>query len=155
MAGTRAFEVKKVLYDKLKVLVGPGAGSDARMSNVEIWYGYEVPGELPRETVWLGEIQWTPDDRSVSLGGLKRDETFRIVTTIEVHNPDMTQYESNERAKEIMQSIEDLIRDPRWTGLTNILNSQMLPQFLGEGMNSNATGRGSILVTLVEVEARK
>lgn len=146
MSGTTAFDAKDGLIALLD-------GASWPASKPEIWYGYQGQNlDMPREVVWVGEIEWDSEEAE-ALGAFKRDETYRILVTIEVHRPGDTQREANLRAKELMQTIEGLLRSANPLGITNPISTGIVPQLLGEGQD--AEGRGAILVTSVRVVARK
>lgn len=145
MTVTTAFAAKDAI---LALLQG-----DSALNGVDKWYGYSgASGEWPRELVWVGEIEWDYEEPA-TLGNLQREEQYRILLTIEIHRPGDNQRESNLRAKEIMERVETLLRQRNPLGIPNIISVGLVPQLLGEG--SDADGRGAILVTSVQVRARK
>ena len=146
MAGTTALLVKKDLFDKM--VAAPA------LSGVDIWYSYSggEQGDIPRKVVWLGEIQWT-DERSASLGNLKREEQYQIVLTISISEPGLDQYESNQAAEALMIAVEAILANPRWTTIPGVYSSGIVPQLLNEG--TTPTGRATILIATVQVTARK
>lgn len=146
MSGTTAFAAKAGLIALLKGATWP-------TENPDIWYGYQGQStDMPREVVWVGEIEWDSEE-AASLGNFAREEVYRILVTIEVHHAGATQEEANDRANELMQVIEQLLRQRNPLGITNPVSVGMVPHLLGEGQD--AEGRGAILVTSVRVEARK
>jgi hypothetical protein len=146
VSGTTAFDAKDGLISLLE-------GASFPSSTPDIWYGYQGQNlEMPREVVWVGEIEWD-DESPESLGNFKRDETYRILVTIEVHRPGDTQREANTRAKELLQTLEGLLRQANPLGIANPISVGIVPQLLGEGQD--AEGRGAILVSSVRVVARK
>jgi len=149
MAGTLAFDVKAALVNLFKA----DAGMQALVPPDDITYGLGGfgAGERPRLLIWVGEIEWD-DEVSIALGAQRRDEFFRIMITIESANEGDTQEEANNRVEAVMQAIEVLIRDPRWSGLP-LKQSQLKPQMLGEA--SSNTGRAAILILSLQVQARK
>ncbi len=149
---TKAFAVKRALYNRLLESPPAPAAENNDDETVPIWYGYKTTQNRPREVIWIGEIRWSTED-PVSLGNLSRDETFEIVVTIEVHVPGFDQEQANERAEILMGYLEEQVRDPRWSGLA-LVNSGLRPQYLGEGADGQ-NSRGAVLVTLLRVTARK
>ncbi len=149
---TKAFAVKQALFDKLSESPPAPAAENNDDATVPIWYGYQSTQNRPREVIWIGEVRWSTED-PVSLGNLSRDETFEIVITIEVHIPGYTQKQANDRVEILMGHIEEVLRDPRWSGMP-LVNSGFRPQYLGEGADSN-NSRGAVLVSLLRVTARK
>jgi len=149
MAGTLAFDVKAALVTLLKA----DAGMQALVPPDDITYGYGNfgAGERPRLMIWVGEIEWD-DEISIALGAQRRDEFFRIMITIESVTEGDTQEEANARVKAVMQVIEGLVRDPRWSGLP-LTQSQIKPQMLGEAPGN--TAYAAMLILSLQVQARK
>lgn len=145
MSGTTAFLAK----DRLKALLD--ASPD--LTTVDRWYAYEgAAQEMPRECVWLGEIEWEYE-KPAQMGNLSRTEEYKILLTIEVHRPGDTQREANLRVEALMQTVEGLLRQRNPLGIPNTESIGIEPQLLGEGRD--ADGRGAILVTAVRVRVRK
>lgn len=117
-----------------------------------IWFGYlGSAGQRPRECIWVGEIAWDGED-GAALGSLRRDETYRIVMTVEAHVPGDDQPAANERVRARVAVVEELVRNPRSLGVPGIYECGIVPQLLGEG--SDPGGRGAIYVTAVRIRAR-
>lgn len=146
MSGTTALDVKKDLYDKM--VAAPA------FANIDVWYGYQggEQGDIPRQVVWLGEIQWS-NEKPASLGNLKREESYSIVLTIRIEAPGDSQLEANQTAEALMTAVEDILRDPRWTSIVGVVSSGIVPQLLNEGITP--TGRAAILIATVQITARK
>lgn len=148
MTGTKAFDLKDALVTRFKADTTIGAMTPP----VDITYGFEGHvDELPRYAVQVGEIQWDSED-DVTLGNHRRDERFYIVLVLHSHVPGDTQPEANARIESLMQAVEASIRDPRWSGIANVISSGFVPQYLAEG--ADAEGRGAILLSRIYVAAR-
>lgn len=146
--GTTAFDAKAALVTLLNTAVD----EDESLAGVDIWYSYQgVSMEMPREVVWLGEIDWLSETGD-SLGALHRVEEYEIVLTVEVHRPGDTQEEANARIEILFQAVETLLRQRNPLGLPNIQSCGIKPKLLGEGRD--ADGRGAILVSKIRVRAR-
>ena len=146
MSGTTAFDVKADLFDK--ITAAPA------FAGIDIWYSYEggEQGDIPRKVVWLGEIQWDIE-RPVSVGAFKREEVYDIVLTIQVSEPGLNQKEANEAAETLFVAVEAILRDPRWTAIPGIVSAGVVPRLHSEGVTP--TGRAAILISTVQVTARK
>lgn len=149
MSGTTAFTAKANLVSLLRSRIDSGEPFEG----VDIWYGYQGQSmELPRELIWVGEIEWdfeTPE----ALGNLSRDEQYRILLTVEVHNSGSTQEEANARVEQLFHEVELLLRQKNPLNIPNTISVGIDPQLLGEGQDTN--GRGAILVSSVLVHVRK
>jgi len=146
--GTTAFDAKAALVTLLNGAADPGEP----LAGVDIWYSYQGASmEMPREVVWLGEVDWI-DETAVSLGAMKRVEEYEIVLTVEVHRPGDTQEEANARIKSMFQAVEALLRQRNPLGLPDIESCGIKPKIWGEGRD--ADGRGAILVSKIRVRAR-
>lgn len=148
--GTQAFDVKDALYNLLKadsaiLAIMP---EDAVMYGVQGNFG---ANESPRQAIKIGEIEWD-DELSVGLGMSRRDEYFRILIVVESFELGDTQQEANNRVKAVMQRIETLVRNPRWSGLP-VLMTELKPQLLSEGPGDE--GRAAIQIMSLHVQARK
>jgi hypothetical protein len=146
MAGTTAFAIKQDLVTKI---------TDApAFAGIDVWYGYQggASGDFPRKVVWIGEIQWDYE-RPASLGNLKREESYDIVLTIQVSEPGFSQQEANAAVETLLQAVEVILKDPHWTAVPGIVSSGIVPRLLNEGTTD--TGRAAILITTVQVTARK
>ena len=146
--GTTAFDAKASLFTLFSTAIGDGES----LAGVDIWYSYNgASTEMPREVVWLGEVDWL-DETDESLGAMHRVEEYEIVLTVEVHRPGDTQEEANARTEELFQAVEGLLRQRNPLGLPNIQSCGIKPKVLGEGRD--ADGRGAILVSKIRVRAR-
>jgi len=154
MAGTLAFDFKDAFIAALQAdsTLAPMMIDPAHP--LEVWYGdLSSAGEFrPRLLIMVGEIQWY-DERAIALGGLRRDEYFQVLVTIESHVPGDTQKEANDRVEALMQAVEHILKDPRASGLP-LAYSELKPQMLAEGPDGN-DGRGAVLVLAVDCSARK
>lgn len=143
-----AFDAKTALVALLK------ASDDLAdlVADDAIWFGYlGLSGQRPRECIWVGEIAWDGED-GAAVGFLRRDETYRIVMTVESHCPGDDQPTANGRVRDRVAIVEELLRDPRALGVPGIYECGIVPQLLGEG--SDPGGRGAIYVTAVRIRAR-
>ncbi len=144
---TTAFDVKDALVAALKT--APGLTD---LADDAIWYGYEGgAGKRPRECVWVGEIGWE-DDEGAAFGYSRKDETYKVMLTVESHFPGDDQVTANGRVKTRVAAIETLLRNPRSLGVPNVFECTVIPQMLGEGTDPD--GRGAIFVLAVRVRAR-
>jgi hypothetical protein len=149
MSGTTAFDAKTNLVALVEAAPA--------FADVDVWYGYEGGPDtaLPRKVLWVGEIEWESEEYPLS--GPTREETYRIAVTMESHNPGDTQQDANGNVKTMLQSFESLLRISQANrnplSLTGIVSTEVIPQLLGEGQDSD--GRGAIVVVLVKVKARK
>ena len=111
MSGTTAFDAKTALYNMLVAQFTDLADEGA------VWYGYQgQAGMRPRECVWVGEIAWD-DENGAAVGMNRRDETYRIMLTVEAHVPGDDQAAANARVESRMQTIESLVRSVRALGV--------------------------------------
>jgi hypothetical protein len=108
--------------------------------------------EMPREVIWIGEIEWDSEQPS-ALGALKRVEEFRIMLGIEVHIPGGTQKEVNDRLEVLITKVEELLRAANPLSLTGIEHCGIVPTLLAEGQD--ADGRGAIFLAAVRIRHRK
>lgn len=149
--GTLAFDLKEVFVNTLKadstLLAIEGMTAEA----VTYGYGEFGAGQRPRLVVWAGEIEWD-EEISKGLGASRRDEFFRMMITIESFFPNDSQLTANNRVKAVMQRIEAIVRNPRWSGLP-ITMSELKPQMLGEAPADD--GRAAVLIMSLHVQARK
>lgn len=148
MSGTTAFAAKANLITLLRTL-----NDDVGFEDVETWYSYQGAAmEMPREVIWLGEIDWVSETAD-ALGAMSRVEEYLIILTIEVHRPGDTQEEANARIEELMTAVEGLLRARNPLSIPNTQSCGIEPKLLGEGRD--ADGRGAILVTNIRVRVRK
>ncbi len=142
---TTAFDAKTALVDLLRAAPA--------LSELDVWYGYlgGNAGQRPREVVWVGEINWEDTD-GAALGYMRRDETYEIMLTVESHMPGDDQHDANERVRTRMETVTELLRDPRALGVPGIYECAIIPQMLGEGADPG--GRGAMLVIGVRIRAR-
>lgn len=145
---TTAFDAKTALVDLLR-----NAPELADLGADDIWYGYlgGNAGQRPREVIWVGEVVWEDTD-GAAIGFLRRDETYRIMLTVEAHVPGDDQPAANERVAGRVASIVELLRDPRALGVPGIYECGIVPQMLGEGADPG--GRGAMYVVGVKIRAR-
>ena len=145
---TTAFDAKKAL---VRVL-GEASELADLADEGSIWFGYlGVAGQRPREVIWVGEVTWEDED-GAALGFLRRDETYRIMLTVESHVPGDDQEMANDRVLARATAVEGILKDPRVLGVPGIYEVGIVPQLLGEG--ADPTGRGAIFVVAVRIRAR-
>lgn len=148
MTGTVAFDIK----DALKVLLDNDVTLNAMDPKPQIDYGFDgKASEMPRFSIQIGEIFWE-DESSTALGAHRRDEKFNMAILIQSHGPGDSQKEANDRVEAAMQAIEMIVRDERWSGITGVYGSGIVPQYLMEG--TDAEGRASILLLRLVISAR-
>lgn len=116
-----------------------------------IWDSAYVTRERPRQLIWYGEIVWD-EDRPSSLGGLRREESFRLRFGIEVHEGDENQTVANNRLETLLNALYEMLRDPRALGLPNLLEISLVPLAHGEGIDT--AGRAALLAAHIRVRAR-
>lgn len=149
MAGTTAFDVKAALFNLLSANATLLAMTNP---SCDVTYGFGgKPDELPRLTVQVGEIVWDSEE-STALGARKVDEKYSIAILIQSHNPGDDQTDANGRVKAVMQVIESLVRDERWSSPVSIWASGLVPQYVAEG--TDPEGRGAILLLRLYISAR-
>jgi len=148
---TTAFAVKEKLFE---LLTEDETFLESTMDGehpLEVHYNYRGKStDLPREVLWLGDIEWD-DEYEPAFGANSREEIYNIVMVIEVHHEGFEQKESNDRAEYLMQALETVIRDPRWTGLPSI-RTMIKPNSMSEGRDPE--GFGTVLILLLRVTAR-
>jgi len=146
---TTAFDVK----DAVKAALDADATLSAMANPIcAITYGFDGrPDELPRLSVQVGEIVWD-FERPITIGNRKRDEEYSIPLLIQSHVPGDTQKDANNRVKAVMQAMENIFRNERWSGVAGVWSSGIVPQQLAEG--TDAEGRGAILLLRLYVTAR-
>jgi hypothetical protein len=154
---TTAFDMKEALVaqSKLRPALSELADDDA------IWdSAYSgASGDRPRKLLWFGEILWAYD-QNVAFGRTpaSREEEYNIRVGIEINDNDDVQQEANDKAKLILQDLEDMVGHynlfataaPR--GLVRI---GIVPIGLGEGPGGPEGGRAAFMALQVNVTARK
>lgn len=150
MAGTTAFAVKQALFDKIRSIPALADYLD------NIYYSFTAQiSERPRLAVHLGEIAWESvwdDEFSPTIGANTREESYNILVLIESHGPGNDQAAANEEIRVIVQEIEAMLKNPRWSG-QDIVSSGFSPLSVAEG--GDAEGRGAIMLARVRIKARK
>lgn len=153
--GTTAFDMKDLLV--AQSLLRP-ALVDLANDNA-IWDSAYSGTQRPRKLLWFGEITWALD-QNVAFGRTppSREEEYNIRAGIEINDNDETQKDANDKAKVIMQDLEDMVGHydlfasaaPR--GLVRI---GIVPIGLGEGPGGAEGGRAAFMALQVNVTARK
>lgn len=150
VVGTKAFDIKDALIVTLRTNAALLAIPHFSADNVT--YGFMGrPEELPRLAIEVGEIVWD-EERAISLGAARRDETFAVALIMHSHVPGDKQEDANARIKALMQAVETAIRPPRWSGISNIISSGFVPSNLAEG--TDPEGRGALFFGKVYITAR-
>jgi hypothetical protein len=145
---TTAFDAKTALVGLLRA-----APEFADLGDDGIWYGYlgGNAGQRPREVIWVGEITWD-DANGDAVGFMRRNETYSILLTVESHMPGDDQETANNRVRDRVATLVEVLRDPRALGVPGITECGIIPQLLGEGADPG--GRGAIYVVAVRIRAR-
>lgn len=91
------------------------ADIDALLSDVEVTWG-DPGGKLEKEHVWLDGMR--PEDQEwTAIGNLQRGTKFEIDLRIVVHKGGGTAREADERALDLLDAIEEYLRDDPEIGL--------------------------------------
>jgi hypothetical protein len=101
--------------------------------------------------IWVGEITWD-DANGDAIGFMRRNETYSILLTVESHMPGDDQETANNRVRDRVATLVEVLRDPRALGVPGITECGIIPQLLGEGADPG--GRGAIYVVAVRIRAR-
>lgn len=150
--GTTAFDMKESIIARAKTLPALSAIADDA-----IWDSAYSGVYRPKQLLWFGEILWS-DDRNVAYGKhpTTREEEYNIRFGIEINDGDDDQTDANNKAKVIMQAIEDMCADDyRLFGIPGLVTVGVVPIGLGEGPGSAEGGRATFLAAQVNVRARK
>lgn len=154
MSGTTAFAMKRALIREAKTLVS----LTELVTNDWIWDSAYSGVARPRKLLWFGEILWT-SDRPVTFGRplTQREEEYNIRFGVEINDYDQTQTDANDKAEDILQVIEDMVRDrTRFAGDgLQLVTIGVVPVGLGEGPGGAEGGRAAIIAAQVYVKARK
>lgn len=153
--GTTAFDMKELLIQQAKLR--PNLAH--LLDDDAIWDSAYSGGDRPRQLLWFGEIVWSYD-QNVAMGRTpaSREEDYNIRVGIEINDNDTVQKEANDKAKVIMQDLEDMVGHyalfasaaPR-----GIVRMGIVPIGLGEGPGGAEGGRAAFMALQVNVTARK
>jgi hypothetical protein len=152
--GTTAFDIKEALIAQAKLRPALSALAD----DGAIWDSAYSGSTRPRQLLWFGEIVWALD-QNVAFGRTppSREEEYNIRVGIEINDNDDSQTDANDKAKAIMQDLEDMVGHynlfaPAAPGLVRI---GIVPIGLGEGPGGAEGGRAAFMALQVNVTARK
>jgi len=151
--GTTAFDMKESLITRAKAL----PALSTLNADDAIWDSAYSGTYRPRQLLWFGEIVWA-DDRNVAFGKrpTTREEEYNIRFGIEINDGDTDQSDANNKAKVIMQAIENMCADDyRLFGIDGLVTVGVVPIGLGEGPGGAEGGRAAFLAAQVNVRARK
>lgn len=153
--GTTAFDIKELLITH--ALSRPALADLA--NNDAIWDSAYSGGDRPRQLLWFGEIIWSYD-QNVAFGRTpaSREEEYNIRVGIEINDNDTVQKDANDKAKLIMQDLEDMVGHYNLFASAapkGLVRMGIVPIGLGEGPGGAEGGRAAFLALQVNVTARK